>query len=192
VELCSQTYLPCALFIQGDGPSSTDHKVYRRGTGVISCKSESDCTGLEMRGFILECNQDIEAAAGPLQASGVELAMVDGIISHCRSAQWGGVISASNGAQVSISHSQISQCSSQVTFLYNVVPCVMPWSLSSPSFFPAEFQQKMTGWRGRRNVWARVSGQIDCSFHKKLPVVTTELYHEQDQREDTPFDPAWM
>ena len=126
VELCSQAYLPCSLFIKGDGPSSMDHKVYREGTGIISCRSESGCIGLEIRGLILECSQDVEAAAGPLQASGVELVMVDGTISHCRSAEWGGAISASNGAQVSISHTQISRCSSQVTFLYNVVSCVTP------------------------------------------------------------------
>ena len=121
VELCSRPYLPCSLSIKGNGVSSKVHKVYRRGSGVISCQSAAACTGIEFRGVTLQCNHDVEAYAGPLQVSGVELVIVNGAISDCRSARWGGAINAVDRAQVSIVHSQVSRCSSQVTLPYNDV-----------------------------------------------------------------------
>ena len=111
VDLCSKRHLPCSLKIMGD-PASLG-KIFRHGSGVISCKVENGCSAMVLHEVQLVCNKNILATAGPLQISGAVLILEASTFSDCHSIEDGGAIRVYNQARVRMVGSTIERSSSQ-------------------------------------------------------------------------------
>ena len=117
LELCSDAMVPCGLTITGDPAASST--IHRLSTIKISCKLNAgagDCTGVILRDVTIVCDANALATMGPLQISGVGLAMYieNSILYGCASIKDGGSIRVYGGGTVHVSGSRIQRSSSQV------------------------------------------------------------------------------